>query len=477
LLLIGLIAVVGVVLPRLGGGDGAEATAVPAAEEEIHATVLPTEAPPTHAAVESGIYDDFNDPAFDGEVNPNLWERYEERPNCTLEQHEGQLQMYGTGTVGWCGVVVREFPQRGAELSSMGAEFSVTSEGHQVGGGYGTVLQITHDFDDGSVTVVQCGVLSGQAAPDLGMVVFDSRAGSAFEEQVLYHSPRFPMAFDTAYLVQLEVDPRSMSFRCLVDEESIGSYSAENADELRELEFRRAVKQHRDHDTALVLVDNFDLYYPEEIARFFLPYDDFEDPAYDGEYNRERWHIEFAAGDCTFRQEDGALSVFHPSAAGGAACYMQANQPLEQTGAHLESAQAEFTVLSTGFSDGDFHTVFEYVTYFPGGVHFAMLCGVGGGPRAFFGVRDQRPASPDEYYGTTANFGLDESHTIRLQADPATMTFTCLLDGEVIGEYSAANPDELRQSLWYRAIGTARQPDAAGVTLRIDNLWLAGPGG
>ncbi len=63
-------------------------------------------------------------------------------------------------------------------------------------------------------------------------------------------------------------------------------------------------------------------------------------------------------------------------------------------------------------------------------------------------------------------------HTIRLTVETDTMTFSCLIDGELIGSYTPENVAEVQAARFEQTIFNLRDPGATGTMLLDDFRML-----
>ncbi len=157
-------------------------------------------------------------------------------------------------------------------------------------------------------------------------------------------------------------------------------------------------------------------------------YDNFNNPTYDGVYNYTLWNLrtDDPAGFAT--QRDGALKLV---VSGGKEAGLE---PLRYRGMKLETPFFFETRVQRngglGFGSGGFY----------------VICGLSRPPEqtsagcAWWDVGSSDPRS----VSTGMNVAADSWHTLRTEIEPATMAFTCYIDGQQVLSGIPSNADELR---------------------------------
>ncbi len=222
-------------------------TILPTATTEPEATETIVEAAPS-------VYDGFDDPTYDGSVNTALWNLSD--PDCGLSQQDGHMLLAN----GCVLEVSRPGRVRGRQLESLVVQLRQPSD-YEIpeGKGASTTVKVIVDFDNGWWDA-ECGVLADADWIGVRFLVYDTRLGTEHEQNNLYIADH-PIDYDRWYQVQLQVDPETMSFECLLDGAVIGSFIPENGDELRNAFFKRWLDAGGDAKAA-TLVDFFRLIPP-----------------------------------------------------------------------------------------------------------------------------------------------------------------------------------------------------------------------
>jgi len=184
--------------------------------------------------------------------------------------------------------------------------------------------------------------------------------------------------------------------------------------------------------------------------------DDFSDPAYEGLLNPAKWAV---SPDCQkdVFQQNGVLTGLDAGDRGS--CALELANPASATLEELGVFEAQMQVASGFQGDADFQSIMFVTRDLPGEFWFAE-CGLkgdgNGGLASFFVIQNyadraqdynaiEKPALPDTWY------------TYRLIAQPDSATFSCMLNGELIG--SVARTSEaaaLRDTHFQRLLQTWR---------------------
>ncbi len=91
-------------------------------------------------------------------------------------------------------------------------------------------LRYLADLPDGQWYSL-CGLIAYDNNVDFLFDVVDTRQGSIHSESV----PR--LSYNQWYVARMEIDPATMEFSCYANGELVGSYTPDNADQLREATF------------------------------------------------------------------------------------------------------------------------------------------------------------------------------------------------------------------------------------------------
>jgi hypothetical protein len=185
-------------------------------------------------------------------------------------------------------------------------------------------------------------------------------------------------------------------------------------------------------------------------------YDNFNNPAYEGSYNKDLWGLVW--GPAQFAQQDGVMMF-------------------TQWGTHgvaTDVAARRYRGLSL-----DRPTFFEARLMlspdsYNGAVHIDLFTGLKGGwysecqliqnGEQWILCFDGLPEDPPHSYNSDAiTIQSGSWHTVRMEVDPATMTFSYFVDGRLVGSHvaDAYYADGLKEAIFRLEIGSY-QSRAAG---------------
>lgn len=182
-----------------------------------------------------------------------------------------------------------------------------------------------------------------------------------------------------------------------------------------------------------------------------LVYDNFNNPANDGSYDKGRWDVYNPLNICKkVGQSEGALVFSMTTSKIEEGCFL--NGPGEILGNRLDLFEAKMKVLdlkgeglltqlvlgtdSKGFSGGGW--VSCGLSAYPGGGH------------AYFSINKQEGQIEEfhkEYPTQTNNW-----HTLRFAIDPNNMTFSCFVDDTLVGSRIPVDAEKIKTALVYRYI-------------------------
>ncbi len=210
------------------------------------------------------------------------------------------------------------------------------------------------------------------------------------------------------------------------------------------------------------------------------PYDDFDDPAYEGAINTDRWTPPGTL-DGTALQEDGALvmrQIQENSCMGvmtldyawfllDTPTFFQADLML---GPALHNGGVHLGLATTPDAEGAIQEV-QCGYNGEGGSYGIIDCWDRWNTAAYSTLND--PPQPEDTYNTPVRPAVELGtwHTVRIEADPATMTFTYYIDGRMVGSHTPARAEQLKTERFQLSLGVC-QPTAEAVTGYIDNVHI-----
>jgi phosphate transport system substrate-binding protein len=189
-------------------------------------------------------------------------------------------------------------------------------------------------------------------------------------------------------------------------------------------------------------------------------YDDFNDPAFEGGYDRGRWRpVSDSPGD--FVQEGGALVVVQPSAADSAT--------------RLVARAYDFVRLEAP-------TAFEANLMLDpearaGYIHLALEAEVPESDEWWW----TDCSLYEDWLGCYADLGYQpegrpvrpgEWHTVRIEVEPSTMTFTYIVDGRVEGTFVPPNAEGLKSANFALKLGIWHDEREGAVVGYIDEVRI-----
>jgi serine/threonine protein kinase len=200
-------------------------------------------------------------------------------------------------------------------------------------------------------------------------------------------------------------------------------------------------------------------------------HDDFNDPQFDGTFNREKWE---ASNNCTNVGQSNGVLVFNNRNEGCDLVVYSSNNDLSYLKS-LSWLQAKVK-MENDFS-GDvatqelqFNTVMSDVVY-------VAWCGIiqrQNDTRFFFTITNGsrwENGINDEYHQempTTSG----EWHDIRIEIDPNTMKITCMVDNLLLGAHIPIDADLLRKAQFNRIVEAARGT-ASFATSMVDDVSIS----
>ena len=230
-------------------GVAAEPTA-PAGSESVSEAAS---APETTAPI---LYDDFNDPAYDGTLNTRIW-RTDMDKACLITQNEGELTVTNESVnydMDTCDILI-EHPSnvKFSEIKSIEAKILYASG--DKGSYAGQALMISANLPDGGYWYALCGP---EVADNELVVGFWIARYTASEELIEEYYASAAIESDTWYTYQMELEAETGTLSCLRDGDLIGATILENLEELRSLNFERGLTAWRaPHAISTTKIDDF----------------------------------------------------------------------------------------------------------------------------------------------------------------------------------------------------------------------------
>lgn len=192
------------------------------------------------------------------------------------------------------------------------------------------------------------------------------------------------------------------------------------------------------------------------------PYDGFDNPSYDGNWNPALWdRFSDSDGEVLVSQQDGILTLkYHSLDRGG----LRAESPSRWTFEELGSVEA--TVMLDDNIEASIGTITIGINNSSG---WWLSCSLVGGkemtvPYAWCNTVDTEG-------GETSAVLYDSWHTLRFETNPDTAGIDYFLDGRPFGDYIAPDPDTFRQGEFSVTLHVWSQ-DRGLVQGYADEVWI-----
>jgi len=208
-------------------------------------------------------------------------------------------------------------------------------------------------------------------------------------------------------------------------------------------------------------------------------YDQFEESAYDGDFNRSLWIAK--SSNCTIMQIRGTIKFANTATGSDQECDLY---PLSST--ILSANELGVFEIQALISDDYNHSSnitqeIQFVTdNLPAG-YFYAYCGLeatgSAEPTGFLNTGFYTGGS-DSYQdydgGIVLKQGFDVWHTIRLKMDPETLEISCQIDNQLVGWVVPRNVELLKSADFRRALSAFRGLGASA-TSYVDNIYFESP--
>ncbi|MFQ5944358.1 MAG: serine/threonine-protein kinase, partial [Anaerolineales bacterium] len=405
-----------------------------------------------------GVYDDFNDPAFDGALNPANWVDQSD-PTCAVGQEQGGLRIANEASQepAECRVSfpLDTFPSL-PQIRLLEFDVWLSSDHSEELSEHNWSLEAV-DIPQG-VWHGLCGV-AGRAEGAVAFIEVKNFDSDTFARNI-------QIPFDAWHNLRFEVDPGSLELACYVDGLLIGSTVPDAASELYGSETSVRLQAFRPPGSlATAYIDNVRIEIAPIGGEGLVLYDDFEDPAFQGSLNPDKWQSEIDEG-CRTNQRDGALVVSNDQS--DEACASQVYAP-EWRQIQLEQIRVLEAPFATTAHHGDAAIEHNWKITAPDiePDGWETWCGIqvdAEGPRAFFEVSG---TSEGRFY-RGIQISQETWHRIRLEFDPDSRQLSCLLGDQMIGSVIPDPFDALMQSPVHVSLRAWRSPNSYGTTMVDD---------
>lgn len=425
------------------------------------------------------VYDDFSGEGF---LNPALWNN-----GCgsSAIQMNGVLTLGVEQLTGSCSVIPAKLSNISIqELGAFEVQLRISKDFH--GTGQAAISILDRSFDaPGNHWWAECGLV---ASPDGVRVDYNVQN---FGQHKTDSSSSLPAAFDTWYTIRLETDPKTMAFSCYVDGKLIKTVIPSDAEALRSAHFQREIQSWRGTGAkddpsaaqATTHVDNVRIFpggtdlsairgQPTPQPSDPTLYDDFSNPAYDGKFDQSRWVINFADEAA---QQNGAL-VLKQKGKENQALRLELAKYANRSLSKPMFFQADLSVSAEAHA-GAVTIMVETSRPEDRPYMQEVHCGLNATSGASlanlfcFDRWNMGSATFEDTYNIPSRYvDFGSWHTVRVEIDPATMTFTYYLDGERAGAHTLARAEILKNVASYIFLIEVHTPSAEEFIGYVDNV-------
>jgi hypothetical protein len=186
--------------------------------------------------------------------------------------------------------------------------------------------------------------------------------------------------------------------------------------------------------------------WPISVSTTSIIYDDFNNHNFDGSYNQGRWTILDDSSGRIFQQEGILVVSTNGKAAGGPSL-----RALKYSNFTMETRTfVEAKLMVNRPQNG--HAYLFLGSDLPSGIEYSD-CTLGYGDKQALLDCGYVSQGNEEYRAEDILVDYGTWHTVRIEADPATMTFTYYVDGRAIGSHRPINAGELGKARFRVEIG------------------------
>lgn len=190
------------------------------------------------------VYDDFDNPAYNGKIDTSLWINYSPA-SCKITQSEGVMIFKNTtpGTDYECYLIVGRPSQVSFdELGVFEAKVKMATDhnGKFVNSGINIESRETVINDSVNRPGASCLL---QADADGVKTEFSAANWNSDSSQDAYFT--LPAEYDRWYNLRLEVDSKAQTISCFIDGNLLGSIKVESTEELENARFERNLSAYR----------------------------------------------------------------------------------------------------------------------------------------------------------------------------------------------------------------------------------------
>ncbi len=402
------------------------------------------ETPPTASSTAPTLYDDFNDSAYEGKINPAKWISLSNEP-CHIAQQAGVMTFKNTRlpTEVGCNLIVG-MPEQVAvgDLGVFEARLQISSDHN--GAYLNQGITLWTDDSPGGGWYAFCGLEASGETPEALFEAVDWATGQNRDiEQTA------PAEYDRWYTFRLEANPETMTLDCYVDNTQLGSVAPVEATALSKANFERALNAWRDAEAmGTTYVDDVWITLgPMDAPKSALAtdeadsvYDDFDDSAFEGEWNSELWEAWENISRCEVEQQEGILrfTCTEPDGSG-----LNALDYTDVPFGEFSFIEARLR-LDDEIQTNNGAVIIKLYSSLESWAECGLVGGVeNDGTHSYCGVYTGGDVEY-EVNGPVADY--DTWRLVRLELNPETAALTFFVDGQRIGAYTVPEAEALKQA-------------------------------
>jgi hypothetical protein len=393
-------------------------TKVPAKTSTPRAVTL---VPVTGGYADPTMYDDFDDPAYDGKINSIKWDY---GGVGYFSQGKGILTLRVNGTKNE--IWISSYKKYSLGTKPIFVEARIMSDPNNAD--VSTGLDLTSD-DVESI----CSIYAGQGYQKISC--WSTSFGVRQQEYSVEISP------GAWHILRIELFPDTMTFKYLADGNALGSYTPENKQDFKSSVFRAGFGMNNTGDATeypVSYVDYVRMGAIEDDPQVFV-YDNFDDDSLDGSFDSALWKIAYDGGK--IYQENRNLTLYVDNQ-GQEWLYtgLIARKYSGYKFTHPISFEAKMS-LDTGDESG----IFMQVQSVDG--KFRYGCGIESieTPHVKCFQIEHEGGSKSIFYD---RYERSNWHTFRFTLEPAASKIYYYMDGKPVGSFISEYPDEFNNVLY-----------------------------
>ncbi len=192
-------------------------------------TPRPTPTPTATIDADPMVYDNFNNPAFDGSLNTGRWERkIPWGEGCTVEQHDG-VMVYQSSGISNSPLCILSTPLVPATETGV-VEGKIYAETWGTGNYNIGVVQFVSPISDDSFWIAQCGIFR---VPADNWLVAGLNVDPYEGEGTNKHYEGGSLDAGQWYKFRIELDPFTTEVKCYLNDALIASHVPQQAEAIR----------------------------------------------------------------------------------------------------------------------------------------------------------------------------------------------------------------------------------------------------